>query len=91
MTLAIATAMGFGAARAGDKLDMSFIHGGAGIDRESWAALNGTYAPGRYLVDVSLNSKDVGKQILNVTPHETEALCLTQRWLEKSGIYLSRE
>ncbi|CCP01351.1 Outer membrane usher protein fimD precursor [Erwinia amylovora Ea644] len=91
LTLAIATAMGCGAARAGDKLDMSFIQGGAGIDRETWAALNGTYAPGRYLVDVSLNSKDVGKQILNVTPHETEALCLTQSWLEKSGIYLSRE
>ncbi|CAY72557.1 Outer membrane usher protein fimD precursor [Erwinia pyrifoliae DSM 12163] len=91
LTLAIATAMGCGAARAEDRLDMSFIQGGAGIDREAWAALNGTYVPGRYLVDVSLNSKDVGKQILDVSPQETEALCIAQSWLEKSGIYLNRD
>ncbi len=32
-----------------EKLDMSFIQGGAGINPEVWAALNGDYAPGRYL------------------------------------------
>lgn len=37
---------GSGTASAGEKLDMSFIQGGAGINPEVWAALNGDYAPG---------------------------------------------
>lgn len=36
---------------------MSFIQGGAGINPEVWAALNGDYAPGRYTVDLSLNGE----------------------------------
>lgn len=90
-SLTLAVAMGCGAVRAGDELDMSFIQGGAGMNAEMWAALNGNYAPGRYLVDISLNGKDAGKQILDVTPQDAEALCLTESWLEKSGIYLSRD
>lgn len=90
-SLTLAVAMGCGAVRAGDELDMSFIQGGAGMNAEMWAALNGNYAPGRYLVDISLNGKDAGKQILDVTPQDAEALCLTENWLEKSGIYLSRD
>lgn len=42
----------------------------AGVNPEVWAALNGSYAPGRYLVDRFLNGKEAGKQILDVTPQE---------------------
>ncbi|EJF8395575.1 outer membrane usher protein PefC, partial [Salmonella enterica] len=77
LALAIAVALGSGTASAGEKLDMSFIQGGAGINPEVWAALNGDYAPGRYLVDLSLNGKDIGKRILDVTPQDSEALCLS--------------
>ncbi|MEB7742419.1 F4 (K88) fimbrial usher FaeD [Escherichia coli] len=76
---------------AGEKLDMSFIQGGAGVNPEVWAALNGSYAPGRYLVDLSLNGKSAGKQILDVTPQDSEALCLTEAWLAKAGIYVSAD
>ncbi|HFP6864324.1 TPA: FimD/PapC N-terminal domain-containing protein, partial [Escherichia coli] len=73
---------------AGEKLDMSFIQGGAGVNPEVWAALNGSYAPGRYLVDLSLNGKEAGKQILDVTPQDSNELCLTEAWLTKAGIYV---
>lgn len=76
---------------AGEKLDMSFIQGGAGVNPEVWAALNGSYAPGRYLVDLSLNGKAAGKQILDVTPQDTNELCLTEAWLTKAGIYISAD
>ncbi|EIF4027187.1 F4 (K88) fimbrial usher FaeD, partial [Salmonella enterica subsp. enterica serovar Reading] len=91
LAFAIAAALGSGTANAGEKLDMSFIQGGAGINPEVWAALNGDYAPGRYLVDLSLNGKDIGKRILDVTPQDSEALCLSETWLAKAGIYVSAE
>ncbi|ELH7693714.1 fimbria/pilus outer membrane usher protein [Salmonella enterica] len=91
LAFAIAVALGSGTASAGEKLDMSFIQGGAGINPEVWAALNGDYAPGRYLVDLSLNGKDIGKHILDVTPQDSEALCLSEAWLAKAGIYVSAE
>lgn len=73
------------------RLDMSFIHGGAGGSSDVWAALNGSYVPGRYLVDLSLNGRGAGKQILDVTPQDSEALCLTEAWLAKAEIYISTE
>lgn len=76
---------------AGEKLDMSFIHGGAAGNQEVWSALDGSYVPGRYLVELSLNGKDVGKQILEITPQDSEALCLYETWLTKAGIYISTE
>ncbi|EBS4098123.1 outer membrane usher protein PefC, partial [Salmonella enterica subsp. enterica serovar Bareilly] len=73
LALAMAAAFASTTTVAGEKLDMSFIQGGAGINPEVWAALNGNYAPGRYLVDLSLNGKDIGKRILDVTPQDSEA------------------
>ncbi|HHT0305677.1 TPA: F4 (K88) fimbrial usher FaeD [Raoultella planticola] len=92
-TLALAVSAAFASATgvAGEKLDMSFIQGGSGVNPEVWAALNGSYAPGRYLVDLSLNGKNAGKQILDVTPQDSEALCLTEEWLTKAGIYVSAD
>lgn len=75
----------------GEKLDMSFIQGGAGVNPDIWTALNGSYAPGRYLVDLSLNGKVAGKQILDVTPQDSNELCLTEAWLTKAGIYVSAD
>ncbi|EON5679959.1 F4 (K88) fimbrial usher FaeD [Escherichia coli] len=76
---------------AAEKLDMSFIQGGAGINPEAWAALTGNYAPGRYLVDLSLNRKESGKQILDVTPEDSQELCLSEAWLTKAGVYVSAD
>ncbi|EBJ0541337.1 outer membrane usher protein PefC, partial [Salmonella enterica] len=56
-----------------------------------WAALNGNYAPGRYLVDLSLNGKESGKQILDVTPQDSKELCLSEAWLTKAGVYVSAD
>ncbi|EAA4607542.1 F4 (K88) fimbrial usher FaeD [Salmonella enterica subsp. enterica serovar Kisangani] len=91
LTLAMAAAFASTTTVAGEKLDMSFIQGGAGINPEVWAALNGNYAPGRYLVDLSLNGKDIGKRILDVTPQDSEALCLTDAWLTGAGVYVSAD
>ncbi|EBE6033826.1 outer membrane usher protein PefC, partial [Salmonella enterica] len=91
LALAMAAAFASTTTVAGEKLDMSFIQGGAGINPEVWAALNGNYAPGRYLVDLSLNGKDIGKRILDVTPQDSEALCLTDAWLAGAGVYVSAD
>ncbi|WP_272897987.1 FimD/PapC N-terminal domain-containing protein, partial [Escherichia sp. MOD1-EC6163] len=48
-------------------------------------------APGRYLVDLSLNGKEAGKQILDVTPQDSNELCLTEAWLTKAGVYVSAD
>lgn len=84
--LALMVAFSSGSVRAGEKLDMSFIQGGSRMDPAAWAALNSTYAPGRYLVDLSLNGQDLGKQVLDVTPQDSEALCLPDTWLAKAGV-----
>ncbi|WP_373368234.1 F4 (K88) fimbrial usher FaeD, partial [Yersinia enterocolitica] len=91
LALAVSAAFASATGVAGEKLDMSFIQGGAGVDPEVWAALNGSYAPGRYLVDLSLNGKDAGKQILDVTPQDSNELCLPEVWLTKAGIYVSAD
>ncbi len=91
LALAISAVFASVATVAGEKLDMSFIQGGAGVNPEVWAALNGSYAPGRYLVDLSLNGKEAGKQILDVTPQDSNELCLTEAWLTKAGIYVSAD
>ncbi len=65
--MAVMAALESGASYAGEKLDMSFIQGGAGTNPDVWAALNSNYAPGRYLVELSLNGKILGKHILDVT------------------------
>ncbi|KAE9731930.1 F4 (K88) fimbrial usher FaeD [Escherichia coli] len=91
LALAVSAAFASATGIAGEKLDMSFIQGGAGVNPEVWAALNGSYAPGRYLVDLSLNGKEAGKKILDVTPQDSNELCLTEAWLTKAGIYVSAD
>ncbi|WP_250219977.1 F4 (K88) fimbrial usher FaeD [Escherichia coli] len=91
LALAISTVFASAKSLAGEKLDMSFIQGGTGINPEVWDALNSSYAPGRYLVDLTLNGKNAGKQILDVTPQDSKALCLPDAWLTKAGIYFSAD
>ncbi|EHM2980147.1 F4 (K88) fimbrial usher FaeD [Escherichia coli] len=91
LALAVSAAFASATGIAGEKLDMSFIQGGAGVNPEVWAALNGSYAPGRYLVDLSLNGKESGKQILDVTPEDSKELCLSEAWLTKAGVYVSAD
>lgn len=91
LALAISAVFASVATVAGEKLDMSFIQGGTGVNPEVWAALNGNYAPGRYLVGLSLNGKESGKQILDVTPEDSKELCLSEAWLTKAGVYVSAD
>lgn len=91
LALAITVALGSKAAWAEEKLDMSFIQGGSSLNPEAWAALKGNYPPGRYLVDLSLNGKSEGKQILDVTPRDASSLCLTEAWLAQAGIFISAD
>ena len=79
------------AVQAENKLDMSFIQGGSDMDRAAWATLNNNHPPGRYLVNVSLNGKDLGKYILDVAPCDNEELCLSDQWLAKAGVFLKAD
>ncbi|EEY6024987.1 outer membrane usher protein PefC [Escherichia coli] len=91
LVMAVMAALESGASYAGEKLDMSFIQGGAGTNPDVWAALNSNYAPGRYLVELSLSGKILGKHILDVTPEDSNELCLTEEWLTKAGVYISTD
>lgn len=82
------TLLGGGSVLAEDRLDMSFIQGGSETDAAAWAALNSTYVPGRYLVEVVLNGRELGKQVLDIQPEDAEALCLPDAWLTKTGIHI---
>ncbi len=88
--MAVMAALESGASYAGEKLDMSFIQGGAGTNPDVWAALNSNYAPGRYLVELSLNGKSWASRI-HVTPEDSNELCLTEEWLTKAGVYISTD
>lgn len=91
LAVLVAFGLGGGEARAEDELDMSFIQGGSRMDRAAWAGLNSTYVPGRYLVDLSLNGKDMGKYVLDITPQDIEELCLPDAWLMKAGVFLKAD
>ena len=62
LALAVSAAFASATGIAGEKLDMSFIQSGVGVNPEVRAALNGSYTPGHYLVEMSLNGKEAGKQ-----------------------------
>lgn len=89
--IAVMVSLGMSAAHADDALDMSFIQGGSSMNKAAWAALNSHYAPGRYLVDLILNGKDLGKYILDVPPSDSEALCLPDAWLVKAGVFINAD
>lgn len=91
LALTISLSLSVGNTIATDKLDMSFIQGGTDINPEVWATLNNYYTPGRYLVDLSLNGKSLGKQILDITLQDSNILCLKESWLIKAGINLSND
>ncbi|WP_286636571.1 PefC/AfrB family outer membrane usher protein [Citrobacter sp. Cpo090] len=89
MAMAVSFAIITQTVNASEKLDMSFIQGGHNVDKEAWSMLNGNFIPGRYLVDVIVNGKTYGKQILDVSPNDSDGLCLTEEWLNKSNIFIS--
>ncbi|EEU9452256.1 F4 (K88) fimbrial usher FaeD [Escherichia coli] len=89
--MAIVAAIASIASYAGEKLDMSFIQGASRTNLDVWSALNSKYVPGRYLVDLSVNGINYAKHVLDVTPLDTNELCLTEEWLAKAGVYVSSD
>ncbi|EQA8868544.1 PefC/AfrB family outer membrane usher protein [Citrobacter braakii] len=88
LALLLGTVLASPAGRADGELDMSFIQGGNQLSPEAWAALNSRYAPGRYLVDLTVNRKPAGRQVLEITPQDSEELCLPEAWLVRAGVYI---
>ncbi|ENE9858909.1 TPA: PefC/AfrB family outer membrane usher protein [Escherichia coli] len=78
-------------ASASSELDMSFIQGGHSVDKEAWSDLNDGIVPGKYLVDIIVNNKKVGKQILDVTSQDSNGICFKSEWLSKSNIYINQD
>ena len=73
------------------ELDFSFLQGGSHLDSQAWTQLNSKYIPGKYLVDVFLNDKSLGKRVLTVTPEEINTLCLSKAWLDDAGVYINTD
>lgn len=91
LSILVSLGMAVSGVQADDELDMSFIQGGSNIDRAAWAALNSHYPPGRYLVELSLNGLDKGRYVLDVTPQDSDSLCLPDTWLTKAGVFLKAD
>lgn len=91
VALLVGTVLVSPAGRADGELDMSFIQGGSQLSPEAWAALNNRYAPGRYLVDLTVNRKSAGRHILEITPQDSEELCLPDTWLVSAGVYVRQD
>ncbi|WP_318514639.1 PefC/AfrB family outer membrane usher protein [Photobacterium leiognathi] len=73
------------------ELNLSFLQGGAKIDAAYWNSLNNKYIPGRYLVDLVLNDRSLGKSILTVTSEDKDSLCLSNEWLHDAGIAIEHQ
>ncbi|EGB2672725.1 PefC/AfrB family outer membrane usher protein [Escherichia coli] len=91
VAVAMTAALSCLSVNATEKLNMSFIHGGANAGLEEWAELSKEFAPGRYLIDVFINGKDTGKKVLDITPADSNEICFSEEWLSSTGIYLRQE
>ncbi|MCX8980937.1 PefC/AfrB family outer membrane usher protein [Citrobacter portucalensis] len=74
-----------------EKLDFSFIQGGAGVNPEAWEQINRRFIPGTYFLDVIVNGKNPVKKELNILPEDAETLCFPVEWLKKADIFISEE
>ncbi|CAK2110854.1 Outer membrane usher protein FaeD [Vibrio crassostreae] len=73
------------------ELNWDFLQGGRDVDKSAFDNLSSRYIPGRYLVDVELNSRLVGKRILTITEQERDILCLTSVWLDDARVSIDAE
>lgn len=88
ITLGIVIAL-HGTDASATEFDLSFIQGGAKIDPSLLNNLSSNYAPGRYLVDVELNKRFIGKRIVTVTDKDRDSLCLSENWFKESGLAIN--
>lgn len=73
------------------EFDLSFLQGGSQIDPSAWENMNSKYVSGRYLVDVELNDRPIGKRIITTTDKDKDALCLSEGWLQGAGLSVNTE
>ncbi|EFR2207001.1 PefC/AfrB family outer membrane usher protein [Salmonella enterica] len=89
LSAVIALVIAPGLAYGTDKLDFSFIQGGADINQDAWEAINKNYIPGSYLLDVIYNNNKPVKQMLEITKNDTVDICFDKQWLKKIGVSIS--
>ncbi|EOA8958780.1 PefC/AfrB family outer membrane usher protein [Vibrio harveyi] len=90
LTLGIVVAL-HGAGVCAEEFDLSFLQGGAKIAPSLLESLSSEFVPGRYLVDVDLNDRAIGKSILTITSQDKEMLCLSEAWLREAGVAINPE
>lgn len=90
ITLGIVIAL-HGAGAAATEFDLSFLQGGAKAESSLLEDLSSNYAPGRYLVDVELNNRIIGKRIVTVTNKDRDSLCLSKAWFKDAGLAINPE
>ncbi|MGR5303460.1 fimbria/pilus outer membrane usher protein [Vibrio mediterranei] len=73
------------------ELNWGFVRGGNRADMKAWDDSTNKFMPGRFLVDVELNDKHIGKRILNILPEDKSDLCLSEQWLRDAGININTD
>ncbi|MGR5241674.1 PefC/AfrB family outer membrane usher protein [Photobacterium damselae] len=92
LTLGIVVALyGIGASATESEFDFSFLQGGAKIDPSVLENISSRYIPGRYLLDVSLNDRAIGKRIVTVTDEDKDKLCLSEAWFNEAGFGINSD
>lgn len=72
-------------------LNLEFLQGGRNTLAADFLTTPTAYYPGRYVVDVLVNSISIGKRVLTITPEEQHQICFSREWLASIDIYIRPE
>lgn len=74
--------------RAESALNLNFIQGEAKNNVPDVLSSNKKYPQGQYLVDVTFNRQNMGRQLLIIIPEDKDTLCLSSDWITSAGLPL---
>lgn len=75
-------------ARADSGLNLNFLHGSAKSNVPDILSSNIKYPQGQYLLDITFNRQDMGRQYLEIMAEDKNSLCLSSAWISSVGLPL---
>lgn len=73
------------------ELNWDFLQGAGSVNKSAFQEKPSRYMPGRYLVDVELNGKLLGRRVLTVGELDKDTLCFDEKWLTDAQIRVAPE
>ncbi|WP_045589652.1 PefC/AfrB family outer membrane usher protein [Vibrio vulnificus] len=73
------------------EFNLNFLQGGSNVDSSIWENSNDKFPAGRFLVDIELNGKNLGKNVLSISKEDHDDLCLSSAWLANAGVPINTQ